>query len=471
MTQQQPDSLETLRKIYQSHSEASLKDYFTFLSFKSISSEAAYEPEVIRCAEWLKSYVEKIGFKCELWETDGHPVLFAEWNEAGPDKPTLLLYNHYDVQPVDPLEEWKSPPFEPNLRDGDVYARGAQDNKGQCFYVLQALKILMEKHKHFPINIKLCIEGEEECGSQGLASILQTHKEQLKANYLAIVDLGIPGPQEPAVTLGIRGIMTLDVEVTGSTTDLHSGSHGGLAYNPIHGLVEILAKLHDESGKIRIPGFYEEITELNTAELGQLAMDFDPLKYETEFGNKPTGGERVYTHLERNWLRPTVEINGVSGGYSGSGFKTVIPAKASAKISCRLVPHQDPEKIANLVASFIESQAPEGLSVKVNIHPGGGKSVRSNPTSKSVQAFAEAFTEVFQTRCKFVLEGASIPVVTELALASESEVVLVGVGLLSDCIHAPNEHFSIDRLEKGALVIARAIELLGTISSSLQHNN
>lgn len=463
MTQQQLDSLEALRKLYQAHSEADLKDYFKFLTFKSISSEAAYKPEVIRCAEWLKNYVEKIGFKCELWETEGLPVLFAEWNGAGADKPTLLIYNHYDVQPVDPLEEWKSPPFDPQLRDGNVYARGAQDNKGQCFYVLQALKLLMEKHKKFPLNIKLCIEGEEECGSHGLSVILQKHQEQLKADYLAIVDLGIPGPQEPAVTLGIRGIVTFDVEVTGTTTDLHSGSHGGLAYNPIHALVEILASLHDDMGKVMIPGFYDDINELNTAERGQLAMDFDPMKYETAFGGKPTGGERTYTHLERNWLRPTLEINGVSGGYSGPGFKTVIPAKAHAKISCRLVPNQAPEIIASGVKTFIESKTPEGVKVDVKIHAGGGKPVRSDPSSKAVKAFSEAFTEVFQTRCKFILEGASIPVVTELALASESEVVLVGVGLMSDCIHAPNEHFGIDRLEKGALVIARAIELLAEI--------
>lgn len=463
MTQQQLDSLETLRKLYQEHSEAALKDYFKFLTFKSISSEAAYKPEVRRCAEWLKDYVERIGFKCELWETEGNPVLYADWNGAGPDKPTLLIYNHYDVQPVDPLEEWKSPPFDPQLRDGNVYARGAQDNKGQCFYVLQALKLLMEKHKGFPLNIKLCIEGEEECGSHGLSNILQKHTEQLKADYLAIVDLGISGPQEPSVTLGIRGIITFDIEASGSTTDLHSGSHGGLAYNPIHALVEILGSLRDQTGKVTVPGFYDNISDLNTAEREQLAMDFDPLKYEASFGNKPTGGERTYTHLERNWLRPTLEINGINGGYSGTGFKTVIPAKAHAKISCRLVPNQDPGIIAQGVKAFIESKVPEGVKVEVNIHQGGGKPVRSNPSSKAIKAFSEAFTEVYRTPCQFILEGASIPIVTELALASKSEVALVGVGLMSDCIHAPNEHFSIDRLEKGALVIARAIELLSTV--------
>lgn len=464
MTKHQLDSIESLRKIYHKHSEAALKDYFKFLSFKSISSEASYKTEVIRCVEWLKEYVERIGFKCELWKTNGYPVLFANWNEAGADKPTLLIYNHYDVQPVDPLEEWKSPPFEPELRNGNVYARGAQDNKGQCFYVLQALKLLMEKHKQFPMNIKLCIEGEEECGSHGLASILEQYQDQLKADYLAIVDLGIPGPQEPSVTLGFRGILTLDVEVTGSTTDLHSGSHGGLAYNPIRALIEILSKLYDDSGTVMVPKFYDEVDALNDTDRTQLAMDFDPLKYEAAFGSKPTGGERTFPHLERNWIRPTVEINGISGGYSGTGFKTVIPAKAYAKISCRLVPHQDPKIIGKRVKAFIESKVPEGVKVEVKIHPGGGNAVRSNSSSKTVKAFSRAFTEVYQTPCKFILEGASIPVVTELAYASESEVVLVGIGLLSDCMHAPNEHFSIDRLEKGALIISRAIELLGISS-------
>lgn len=437
-----------------------LKDYFTFLKFPSISSEPDYKQDMIDCAHWVIDYLKKIGFKTELWETSGHPVIFASNMQAGPDKPTLLIYNHYDVQPVDPLELWTTPPFEPTIRDGQVYARGAQDNKGQCFYTLHALKSLFEKHKTLPINIKLCIEGEEECGSVGLSEMLKIKQKELKADYLAIVDLGIPAPDVPSVTLGIRGIISMDLEVHGSKTDMHSGCNGGLLYNPIHALTEILAKLRDPSGKIAVPGFYDDALPLSEKERSQISWDFDPKKYQANFGVLPTGGEKNLSPLERNWVRPTLEINGITGGYSGAGFKTVIPAKASAKISCRVVPNQDPHKIGTLVAQFLEKNAPEGVQVKATVHHGGGKAVRSNPDSKVVQAFAKAFSEIFQKPCRFIFEGASIPIVTELAEASQSEVVLVGLGLADDQIHAPNEHFGIDRLEKGSAIMMRAIELL-----------
>ena len=364
------------------------------------------------------------------------------------------------MQPVDPLEEWLSPPFEPTIRNGEVYARGAQDNKGQCFYVLQALKILMERDGRLPLNVKLYIEGEEECGSNGLAAILPEREQELKADYLAIVDLGIRSPTKPSLTLGIRGIVTMDVEALGSTIDLHSGSHGGLAYNPIHALVETLAKLRDSSGKIAIPGFYAGVDEPNDENTRDLSLDFDEASYESLFGIKATGGERTLKPLERNWLRPTIEINGIHGGYTAAGFKTVIPAKAHAKVSCRLVPGQDPQKTGELVAKFLEYNAPEGVKINVQVHPGGGPSIRSSTSSQAAIAFAEAFAEIYKTPCEFILEGASIPITAKLALASGSELVLLGVGLQTDLIHAPNEHFGNDRLEKGCLMMARGMELL-----------
>lgn len=435
-----------------------LEDFFTFLSFPSISSEPDYKNEMIDCAQWVLNYLQNIGFKTELWETSGHPVIFASNMEAGPNQPTVLIYNHYDVQPVDPLNEWHSQPFKPQIREGQVYARGAQDNKGQCFYTLHALKSLFERNKSFPINIKLCIEGEEECGSVGLSEVLKVKQKELKADYLAIVDLGIPAPNIPSITLGIRGIVTMDVEVFGSKTDMHSGSNGGLLYNPIHALTELLAKLRDPSGKITIPGFYEDVVPFSEKERSQISWEFDDKKYQATFGVLPTGGEHQLPPLERNWIRPTLEINGISGGYSGSGFKTVIPAKASAKISCRIVQNQDPQKIGTLVAAFLEKHAPPGIQIKVSLHH-GGKAVRSNPDSKVVQAFAQAFSETFKKPCRFIFEGASIPIVTELAEASQSEVVLLGLGLADDQIHAPNEHFGLDRLEKGSTIMMRAINL------------
>lgn len=460
MTSQTKSSIDSFKKLFKKHEEQALKDYFKFLSFESISTDPQYGSHVKDCVNWLADYLRKIGMKVELWPTSGYPVLFASDMRAGPDKPTLMLYNHYDVQPVDPIELWSSPPFEPTIRNGEVYARGAQDNKGQCFYTIQALKLMLERDQGFPINIKLCIEGEEESGSAGLASILKGKKSELAADYLAIVDLGIPERYTPAVTMGVRGMITMDVDVQGSHGDLHSGCHGGIVYNPLHALVEILHALRDPNGKIAVPGFYDDVLTVSKEERDQLSLDFDEKKYEKMFGAKPTGGEKNYTPLERNWLRPNLEINGITGGYGGVGFKTVIPARANAKISCRLVPNQDPKKIGQLVARFIESKAPPGIQVKVNVHNGGGTAVRASISSKVVQAFAKSYSEVFNKPCKYIFEGASIPVVSELAKASGAEVVLVGMALPDDQIHAPNEHFGVDRLLDGATVIMRAIELL-----------
>lgn len=445
--------------IHANHSQW-LKDYLTFLNFPSVSADTQFKPFLLECADWLVDYLKQMDFKVELWSSTGHPVIFASYMKAGPDKPTLLIYNHYDVQPIDPLEEWLSPPFEPTLRNGEVYARGAQDNKGQCFYVLQALKLLIDQTGSLPINIKLCIEGEEEIGSPGLTHLLQDKKEALQADYLAVVDLGIPDPKIPSITLGIRGIVTFDVEVEGSQSDLHSGSHGGIAVNPIHALVQLLASLRDEKGKITIPGFYDHVAELSAEERASVSFDFDPEHYQKTIGAVPVGGEQDFTVMERAWIRPTLEINGISGGYAGKGIKTVIAAKAYAKISCRLVPNQQPDHIGKLVAAHLQTHAPKGVRVKVDVHPGLGKAVRVSPNSQVVKCFSKAYEEVFDVPCQYIFEGASIPVAADLAETCGGETILLGLGLATDQIHAPNEHFGIDRIEKGILIIAKAIEFL-----------
>lgn len=454
--------MRSLRDLYSKQQQEALEDYLTFLRFQSVSTDPHYKGQVLACADWLSGYLKNLGFHVERWETSGHPTLFASHLEAGPDQPTLLLYNHYDVQPVDPLDEWVSPPFEPTIRDGQVYARGAEDNKGQCFYVLQALKLLLKRDQRFPINIKLCIEGEEECGSVGLSKLLQQRKrcEQLKADYLAIVDMGMHEAQSPAVTLGVRGLVAMEVHVQGSKGDLHSGSHGGIVFNPLHALVEMLARLRDSNGKITVPGFYDDIVPMNAEEKAAIDLEFDASRYEMMFGAQATGGEKGFPPFERAWLRPTIEINGIVGGYGGPGFKTVIPAKALAKVSCRLVPNQDPQKVGKLVARFLEESAPKGVKVSVNILEGRGRAIRANPSSPLVEAFAQAYEELFQKPCKRIQDGGSIPIVTNLAEACGGEVILMGFGLPDDQIHAPNEHFGIDRIEKGCLVIARTIELL-----------
>lgn len=449
-----------IKQLIENYKARIVEDYFHFLRYPSISSEPAYKNQVRDCADWLTDYLRKIHFDVELWETDGHPIIFASYLKAGPTQPTLLIYNHYDVQPVDPLDAWDSPPFSPTVTEGAIYARGAQDNKGQCFYVLQALKLLMKRDGSLPINVKLCIDGEEEIGSPNLSTLLSKKQKELQADYLAVVDVGIPEANTPAVTLGMRGIVTMDVEVQGSNSDLHSGTHGGIAYNPNHLLIELLASLRDANGRITIPGFYDSVVHLSNEDKKLLSFDFDEAEYIKETGIMPIGGERDYSPLERAWIRPTIEINGISGGYSGSGFKTVIPAKTSAKISCRLVPNQDPEAIGKLVADYLKKQAPEGLKVSVHVHAGSGRPARAPLSSKIVQASAKAYEEVFQRPCQYIFGGGSIPIASALAEASHSELVLIGLGLIGDQIHAPNEHFSMDRIEKGIQIVARILELL-----------
>jgi acetylornithine deacetylase/succinyl-diaminopimelate desuccinylase-like protein len=457
----QTDSIiPAIKALIEEHRSFIMQDFYQFLSFPSISSEAEYKQDMQACVTWLADYLNKMGFQTELWETTGHPTLFASYMQAGADKPTLLIYNHYDVQPVDPLEEWHSSPFQPVERGGMVYARGAQDNKGQCFYVIQALKLFLESQGALPINVKLCIEGEEEIGSAGLGRLLPHKIEALQADYVAIVDLGLRDAQVPAITLGIRGIVTMDVEVKCSHHDLHSGTHGGIVFNPIHALIDLLGSLRNEQGAITVPGFYDNVMEMPLNERSQVSFQFNTADYQKMTGAYPVGGEKSYSALERAWIRPTLEINGISGGYTGKGFKTVIPAKAVAKLSCRLVPHQDPHQIGELVANYLRQNAPAGVQVTVHTHEGGGKAVRTKASAKVVKAFANAFEDVFNVPCEFIFEGASIPIVTELTEACGGDTVLIGLGLSSDLIHAPNEHFGIDRLEKGILVIARALELL-----------
>jgi len=448
------ENLKKMQKWIADNRKTWLEEYQTFLRFPSISSEPHYKQDVINCAQWLSDYLKEMNFEVELWKTNGHPVVFASNLRAGPDKPTLLIYNHYDVQPVDPIEEWISPPFEPQIRDGQVYARGAQDNKGQCFYVIQALKLLQDTTGSLPINIKLIIEGEEEHGSTALAELLPQKKKELKADYLAIVDLVLRRPHVPALTLGLRGLITLDVVVEGSATDLHSGCNGGIVPNPIHALIRLLGNMRDANGSITVPGFYDDVKDMSKEERSAVSFEFDEDEFHKQTGAFATGGETGFSPIERAWIRPTLEINGINGGYSGTGFKTVIPAKAIAKISCRLVPDQEPEKIKKLLKAYLEKNAPAGVKVKVTPHSGHGKPFRVSPNAALVKAFAKAFEEVFNHSCEFIYEGSTIPITVELSKVCGGETILFGLGLTTDQIHAPNEHFGLDRLEKGMLAVA-----------------
>ena len=448
-----------LQDWFDSHEEKLHEDLFSFLRFPSISTDPEYKSSVHACAEWLLAWIEKIGMKGELISTPVHPVIYAEHMEAGEDAPTLLIYGHYDVQPVDPLNEWNSDPFEPNVKDGKVYARGALDNKGQIFYSLCAIKALLEVDGSLGVNLKLCIEGEEESASRGLEAVLPKIGKKWKADYVLVPDFDLAGPNQPAITLGIRGIMAMEFVLIGSRIDMHSGQHGGIAYNPNRALVEVLAKLINEKGKVQVPGFYDTVKELTQEEKKLLDLRFDSKEYSDEFGVDLFGGEEEYSPLESNWLRPTMEINGIEGGYTKEGFKTVIPTTAKAKLSCRLVPDQDPEKIFDSVKQFISKHIPKGMKVEFENH-GGGFPVWGDVNSMLAKAASKAYSEIFDRPCSNVISGGSVPIISGLVKASGGEVVFMGYGLSSDNMHAPNEHFGLDRFEKGFLTVARIVELL-----------
>ncbi len=452
-------SVNELFTLFDRDYETHLSDFFHFLRFKSISTEKEFKSEINACAQWLSGYLEESGLSVQVWETKGHPIVFAE-TAHDPAKKTVLIYNHYDVQPVDPLDLWDSPPFEPELRDGEVYARGAVDNKGQCYYSIASIRTMIKEQGSLPVNLKFVIEGEEEMGSESFPEILERKKEELQADYLLIVDLAMRAADKPAVTLGLRGIATIRLEVHGSKGDLHSGFHGGVVLNPNQALISIISQLHDENGRVNIPGFYDDIEELSDEEHRLFDFEFDKVAFEETYGTPAVGNEKQYTPIEAGTIRPTLEINGIAGGYAGDGFKTVIPAKAWSNLSFRLVPNQNPEKILELACKHINSLCPKGVTLHLDAHAGAGVPFRLTPNSHLAQSAAKAFTEVCGTPCRFILEGGSVPITTSLAQSSGAEVVMLGYALATDNCHAPNEHFGMDRLRKGFATIPRILEYL-----------
>lgn len=448
----------TLRKFeewYDKNVEAIHQDFFSFLRIPSISADPAHREDIYKAAHWVKDYLQKSGLNAELWETSAYPVVFAN-KMVAKDRPTVLFYGHYDVQPVDPLNLWKSPPFEPTVRGQEVYARGACDDKGQCFYAMTALRAFIEMCEKVQINIKVFVEGEEESGSRGSVEIAQKRAEELKADHLLIVDLGIPAPGVPAITMGLRGITTMEVTVRNSNIDLHSGVHGGTVLNPNRALVTALSQLWDAQGKVAVPGFYDKVAMPSKEEQKIFDQTFDEAGVRKNFGIRAFKPEPGFSLWESNFLRPTMEINGISGGYAGEGFKTVIPSVACAKISCRLVPNQDPDEVAELVARYLRSLFPPELEVQVKLDHGGNPH-RSSPSSPIAQICAAAYEEVFEKPCQRLLCGGSVPITSVLAQATGAEVAMIGVGLDTDDFHAPNEHFGLDRLRQGFLTIGRIL--------------
>jgi acetylornithine deacetylase/succinyl-diaminopimelate desuccinylase-like protein len=431
-----------VKEYINSNKERFLSELFDWLKIPSVSADSRHKGDVRKAAEFVKEKFTIAGVdKAEICETKGHPIVYAE-KIVNPSLPTVLVYGHYDVQPADPLNLWNSPAFEPVIKDDKIFARGSCDDKGQVYMHVKAFETMM-KNNLLPCNIKFMIEGEEEVGSDNLGVFVKENKAKLKADVILISDTALISLEHPSITTGLRGLSYMEVEVTGPNRDLHSGVYGGAVANPINTLCQMIASLHDENGRVAIPGFYDKVAELSAKEREALNLaPFDLNEYKSELGIDEIKGEKGYTTLERTGIRPTLDVNGIWGGYTGEGAKTVLPSKASAKISMRLVPNQVSSEITQLFTKHFQSIGPKYVKVKVTAHHGGEPAV--TPTdSKAFRAASKAFEEVWRKSPIPTRDGGSIPIVALFKKELGLDTVLMGFGLDSDAIHSPNEHFGV----------------------------
>jgi len=442
-----------MKTYIQENKQRFLDELFELLRIPSVSADSKHKKDVRNAAEFVKEKLLAAGAqKASLHETDGHPIVFAELL-IDEKLPTILVYGHYDVQPADPLELWHTPPFEPEIRDEKIYARGAADDKGQMYMHVKALEMMLAKNE-LHCNMKFIIEGEEEVGSDNLGVFVKANQTLLKADMVLISDTGIISNEHPSITVGLRGLSYVEVEVTGPNRDLHSGMYGGGVGNPINILCEMIASLHDENEQITIEGFYDAVAELSKEERDEMAKaPYSEAGLMKDLAIKEVHGEKGYSTLERLSIRPTLDVNGIWGGYIGEGAKTVIASKAFAKISMRLVPNQSSEKITQLFQKHFEKIAPKSVTVKVTPHHGGEPAV--NPTdSISYQAANEAFIETWGKKPIPMREGGSIPIVALFENELKVNVLLMGFGLDEDAIHSPNESYGVFNYLKGIETIA-----------------
>jgi acetylornithine deacetylase/succinyl-diaminopimelate desuccinylase-like protein len=453
-----------LDAVIESHREAYLTDLFEFLRIPSISTQSAYRPEVERAAHWVAQRLRTIGFPTvELIATELYPLVYAEWNPH-PGRPTVLLYGHYDVQPPEPLELWTSPPFEPTIRNGHLYARGAADDKGQFHIHLAALDALVRLGGRPPVNFRVLVEGEEEVGSPSLYAFLRQHAERVRADLLVLSDTEMLAPGVPSITYGLRGLNYYQIEITGPARDLHSGVFGGAVPNPLQILCELFARLHDRNGRVAIPGFYDAVAPLARAERRQLAaLPFSERRFRQQTGVAGLSGEKGYTTLERLWCRPTLELNGIWGGYTGEGAKTVIPSRAWAKFSTRLVPHQDPARIARLVRQQIRTLLPRSVRHRFEVLSTGRPWV-ADYRQPVFQLARQALSEGFGRPAVFIREGGSIPFVAEIDRRFHIPCVLMGFGLPDENAHAPDEHLALENYFGGIRSVARFYQKLAGLA-------
>ncbi|WP_221088392.1 dipeptidase [Deinococcus aquaedulcis] len=439
--------------------EQAQAELFDLLRIPSVSADPTRGADMARAAEFLRAKLAALGFAARVDATAGHPVVYAEHLQA-PGKPTVLIYGHYDVQPEAPLEEWVTPPFEPTVRDGRIYARGSTDDKGQAYAHVKGAELLLSQGE-LPVNVKFLLEGEEEIGSPNLEAYLREHAAELKADVILISDGSRFAPDVPTITYGVRGLSYVEIHVQGANRDLHSGSYGGAAPNPINALCEIIARLKDDQGRVTIPGFYDGIDELTEDERQMWAsLPHSDEDFAGSIGVPSLPGEAGYSTLERLWGRPTLDVNGIWGGYQGEGSKTVIAAKAGAKVSMRLVPGQDPERITGLIADYVPKIAPAGVSAKVVPHH-GGRPFKFDLNSPFNKAANRALKRVYGREAVFARTGGSIPIVAAFNDILQAPVLFVDLGLNEDAPHSPNESFAVQDYFNGILTSAYLLQELG----------
>ena len=428
-------------------------ELFDFLRIPSVSARSEHKQDVQKTAAWFAERAREIGMTVNVHETKGHPIVVAEWRDAGPDAPTILIYGHYDLQPAEPLDLWDSPPFEPTIRDGRIYARGSVDDKGQLYVHVKAIEAHLKTNGKLPVNVVLIAEGEEEVGSENLLPFVEKNAALLKCDAIVISDTSMHSEDVPSLDASLRGMSYLEVWVHGPAQDLHSGVYGGAVINPATALARIIASFHDENWHVTVDGFYDDVADATDfrAQLAKLPWEDENFRKET--GSPKLVGEKGYSTLEHVIVRPTVEVNGLLSGYTGEGAKTVLPSSAMAKVSCRLVPNQDSMAIADLMKKHIEKHTPDGVTVKVEyLH--GGKPWRANVQGPLYEAGAAALEKAFGKKPVYGGSGGSIPIVPEFERILGAPAILMGFGLPGENAHAPNEWMSVRNFEKGILTAA-----------------
>jgi acetylornithine deacetylase/succinyl-diaminopimelate desuccinylase-like protein len=448
-----------VRQYLERESGRFLDELFEFLRIPSVSARSEHRPDMRRAADWLADRMREAGLDTSIHDTPGHPIVLGEWRGAGPDAPTLLIYGHYDVQPAEPLELWTSPPFEPEIRDGRIYARGSVDDKGQLYLHIKAIEAHMRVDGRLPLNVLVLAEGEEEVGSENLMPFVEAHADALRCDAVVISDSSMLAPGLPTIGASLRGLAYFEIRARGAGHDLHSGSYGGAVANPATALARIIAAMHDEQRRVTIPGFYDRVVVDGNYARQIQSLPFDDDAFRAETGAPALTGEHGFSTLERLWTRPTLDVNGMLSGYTGEGAKTVLPAVAMAKVSCRLVPDQEPDEVGRALRDFVRQHTPDGIAVHVlELH--GGRPWKARLQGPLVDAASRALRSAFGRDVVFAGEGGSIPIVPEFERVLGAPALLMGFGLPGANTHAPDEWMSEENFRKGAHASAQLMDEL-----------